>query len=415
MSDAQARPLRVLVCSTGIPHAESFKGLSASLMSLYGYIDNLARTGHRVLHLLILDKARQDPAQLAAYTAAMSARGIDVVAWETGNLLEDRSHSWEAHRPRELPANIRESIAAWKPDTAFCLDVFVAGILLRHKPCPTLVQVHDPKFQTLWFHSLYETKERWSYALQLPFDWWRCRLWKTFYTRTLRQADRVITVAQSTVRPLARMGIASRYVPMAWPDVTRPWTGPPPPPSGTPTFLFLGNLSGLGSRSALHFLLEGIYPRLVKAWGAGNFSLLICGAHTLPKWVQPTIATMPEVTFLGFVDDLEGILLRCHAALAPMDVKVGNRTRILTAMSLGVLTINHVNTALGNTGLRDGVTCYLAGDPETFVERMRRAVDRPPEVDAIIERARKLFDDEFRPDAATATLSDELRAMLVQA
>lgn len=401
--------MRILVCSANVPQPAATKGLSASMMTLYGYVDTFRKKGWPILHVLALDK-RADPAMLEAYRKDIESSGGEVVVWTSEFATYPRKHSWSDFHAATVPDEVRTKIRAFRPDAGFCLDVFAAAVLQPLPEVPLLVQVHDPKFQTLWYHALYETREHPAHALRLPFDWLRVRAWKRFYRDTLLQVKRVIAIAKSTEYQLGLLGVPSHYVPISWPEAQRPASVPARPTQ--PTFLFLGNLSGVGSRSALHFLLEHVYPRIVQHWGKGGFIVNICGPHTASAWTMSAIAARPEIRFLGYVDDVESLMLSCHAVLAPIDVKVGNRTRILTAMSLGVPVIAHANTALGNPSLVDGETCFLANDAPTFVERMDRAYQGGPAIDRMVTAAKTAFDTQFAPDAAGKLLVRELEAML---
>ena len=86
--------------------------------------------------------------------------------------------------------------------------------------------------------------------------------------------------------------------------------------------------------------------------------------------VANLIADNPEFQWLGFVPDIDSVITACHAVLFPIDVAVGNRSRILTALCKGALVIAHRNVALGNPALVDGRTCALAATPEEFIDRM---------------------------------------------
>jgi glycosyltransferase involved in cell wall biosynthesis len=102
----------------------------------------------------------------------------------------------------------------------------------------------------------------------------------------------------------------------------------------------------------------------------------------------------------------------CHASLAPIDVPVGNRTRILSAMAKGSLVIAHRATALGNPDLVDGETCYLAADARAFARRMIDAVEHAELSESVIAKARRCYHAHFRPEAATQVVVDEFRRLL---
>jgi glycosyltransferase involved in cell wall biosynthesis len=96
----------------------------------------------------------------------------------------------------------------------------------------------------------------------------------------------------------------------------------------------------------------------------------------------------------------------------PIDVPVGNRSRILTAMAMRSLVIAHANTALGNPDLVDGETCYLAADAKGFVEAMVAAVDDPARREAVVDRALRCYRERFHPERATGRLAGRVAALL---
>ncbi|MCK5640710.1 MAG: glycosyltransferase family 4 protein, partial [Gammaproteobacteria bacterium] len=166
--------------------------------------------------------------------------------------------------------------------------------------------------------------------------------------------------------------------------------------------------AALGSRSAFHFLINRLYSEMVRHWGKEGFRVYIAGLRDLPAWAARAINKRPEFIFLGFVDDLDGLMAASDAIIAPIDVSVGNRSRIVTAMAKSALVIAHRNTALGNPSLVDGETCYLAVTPGEFSEAMVRAVAGGPDITEIIQRAKQSYEAEFAPDVASQMLIDSL-------
>jgi hypothetical protein len=71
--------------------------------------------------------------------------------------------------------------------------------------------------------------------------------------------------------------------------------------------------------------------------------------------------------------------------------------------------VAHGNTALGNPDLVDGVSCYLAETTEGFVNRLRRAVEKPDEAAAVAERGYQVYKTRFSPDAAVPPLVEIVR------
>ena len=108
---------------------------------------------------------------------------------------------------------------------------------------------------------------------------------------------------------------------------------------------------------------------------------------------------------MGFVEDINSLMSQCHAVLAPIDVPVGNRSRIITAMAQGVPVIAHKNTSLGNPSLVNGVTCFLCKTSQEFVNAMKLAYERDNKIDQMIKNAKRCYENEFLPDKACEALS----------
>jgi glycosyltransferase involved in cell wall biosynthesis len=176
-----------------------------------------------------------------------------------------------------------------------------------------------------------------------------------------------------------------------------------------PTFLFFGTLAGLGSRSAMRLLANRIYAQMLARWKPRGFRILIAGRGELPKWFADRIADKPEFEWLGFVPDIDSVIASSHAVLFPIDVAVGNRSRILTALCKGALVIAHRNVALGNPALVDGQTCALAVTPKEFIDRMVRSVEDEHWARAVAEQGRRCYEELFSPKRAASRLICRLR------
>ena len=401
-------PFRIAVVSTGIPHREPHPRLSASMLILYHYLRGFRARGAQIHHLLLLEAASNIAELFSAYEREASAwGGCRVRRIQIPSLYAPRARVWSPRSPAPLPAPAVAFLSEAKPDVIFCLDAVAAALIQDVPVAPKVVQVHDQLFQVKWFHALYRLREHPLSFLSLPIEWIRCRQWRLFYVRALKDAARIPCAVHSAARELCRIGIHAAYLPFPWPAL-RGVGGVQQLPE-KPTFLFLGNLSGLGSRSALHYLFRKLYPELLRQWGADGFRVFISGTNKASDFIFDNIRARPELEFIGFVQDIEALLLSCHGAIAPMDVKTGNRSRVITSMSLGCPAIAHRNVALGNPSLKDGETCYLAKDPREFAQKMKRAFERGPEVLAIIARAKESYEREFEPEVAVEAMLKELR------
>lgn len=400
--DPRVAGARLAIWTHGAPHPTE----GASTVLFWQYVHGLRAAGFEVLSVVLREPDHSSVERLREYEALARAEGITVAVCEAPAFLEERRHAVRL-RTEALGAAL-EAVTTFRPHAHFGLDL-LAGWAAGRAREPRVVWLGDLRFQSLWYHALYEARERPAAALQLPLALVRSGGWRRAYRQALEEAT-VIVSSKSSEAVLARIGVRAEYQPYPWPSQE----GEPSAarPAGVPTFLFLGTLGALGSRSAFHFLLERLYPALVRRWRQRGFRVLIAGRGALPSWAAAAIEETPELEHLGFVEDLTGLLGHVHAAIAPISVPVGNRSRILTALAAGTVVVAHENAALGNPDLVDGVTCYLAGDAEAFVERMARTVDAPAEAREVAARGHELYQSRFRPDVAVRGAVDTLAAVL---
>jgi len=390
---------RLLIISPGVPH----KSEGASSVLFYHYIEQLKNAGFRILNALLCDPIHE-PGEyqrvLATYRQELESAGqFDIRVVRSRGFIRRGPLSIRLDTKSLQP--LKEPVEAFMPDIVLCFDLMSAWVA-RALNCrgTSVAWLGDLNFQTGLYHALYGSRERPILALKIPVEWFRALLWRRIYRRVLSGFKAVIVSSKSSEDQLARIGIKCRYLPYPWPNLRTSDSTSGSETGATPTFVFFGNLAALGSRSALHFLIRKLYPKLVERWGHGGFRILIAGTGGLPGWALRAMKARPECEVLGFEENLDGLLASCHAMLAPIAVPVGNRSRIVTAMAKGSLVIAHKNAAMGNPDLVDGETCYLAGTADEFVDRMKSAVTDPTRNAQIVDRARQVYNSRFRPEAA---------------
>ena len=102
--------------------------------------------------------------------------------------------------------------------------------------------------------------------------------------------------------------------------------------------------------------------------------------------------------------DLGVILSGCHALIAPIEVPVGNRSRILTALANGLPVIAHANTALGNPDLISSVNCCLGKNSDEMLEHFYSILGDHCYADRIAQGGQQLYLDKFHPLVACEAL-----------
>lgn len=408
----QSPKSRVVLFCPGIPH----RNRGASSVLFFHYIKSFVHRGYSVLNVLLLDPAHVDDPALHEYQSSFGKN--DKIQFEIffaksfvrlGRVTADLDIE-------TLDATTIERIRVFAPDSIFCLDFLstrIARVVFPKKLNRFATWLGDLNFETQWYHALYALKENRYRGLKLYYRLAltaiRCQHFIRDYRQTLREVRIVIASSKSGEKRLARVGISSTYLPYPWPEETALTELPAPT---KPTFLFLGTLAALGSRSAFHFMDGQFYKRLVDLWGPEGFEILITGSMQMPAWAQQMFETRPQFKLMGFVDDLTALMRSCHAVIVPIDVPVGNRSRVVTAMANQVLVVAHRNVALGNPALVDQETCLLASDTDGFVAAMKRTVDDRAYAQMIISKARRAYEDNFEVEIACAELHRRLDPLL---
>lgn len=397
--------MRIGVICQGLPHPSR----GASVVLFHHYILEAVKWATAV-RLVVLDQANSAPsAEALDQTAERYGGGAQFDLVRIGGFPQVRHGAATGlHINREIEASVHRSLADFRPDVVLCFD-WVAAAIVARADWPRVVWLGDLQFEALLWHTRFSIQEGSRRYDRLALLGLRIHQIKRFYRRILKGAD-VVVSSKSSEDHLRALGLESRYLPYPWPELAGDRSRSKAP--NKPTFLFSGTLGALGSRSAFHTLFRDIYPRTCAAFSKGGFSILITGAGELPEWVTREIADRPEIRFLGFVDDLGATMDECTAFIAPIDVPVGNRSRILTCMSVGLPVVAHVSTALGNPLLVDGDTCLLAHDADGFVDAMER-VNRDQEfAAAMAARARAAYLANHAPEVANPLLIEHLSRVI---
>lgn len=400
---------RLLLCVQGVPK----ESLGASIVIFWHYISRLRELDFDILNFLFIEKDHFSEADLSDYLGKVAEPGkFEVVPFWRDSFYKPDWFSISLNE--EAAGRARERGTSFRPDIIVCLDLLSTWIV-SSVPCRAkIVWLGDLNFDTTWYHAWYGAKENPLQAWRLPRAWIMSRAWKRIYREVLKGVDSIIGSSKASEGRLQAMGISSVYHPYPWPDLSRAKGSLPVSPESVPSFLFFGHLAALGSRSALHFMLEELYPRLVSLWGRNGFQIFIAGKADLMPFARKALVAKPEFKYLGFVEDLEGLIGRCHAVIAPIAVPVGNRSRIVTALSMGALVIAHKSTALANSDLVHGETCFLAGSAEEFARWMRFAFEHPAEAARIKGSARQCYQSKFHPLAGSQPMVDEIHRLLAR-
>lgn len=172
---------------------------------------------------------------------------------------------------------------------------------------------------------------------------------------------------------------------------------------GTPTFVFLGGIDFPPNRDGLSWFLMNCREEVLAA--IPDFKLLVVGRgseNLLPEaddWGQ-------HVRPLGWIDDLDDVLLSSAALVSPLRIGSGTKIKVLEALSRGLPVVATPQGVLGlDVGRADG--CLVAPTPAEIAALLAEAAE--VEVNrSLSEAARESWRTRFAPSVATAAYDEAL-------
>ena len=389
---------KIIVIIEGLPSPK----IGASAVIFYWYIKALKKAGYDLLCLVITKK------EIEFKELEQISKSIDEIEGiKIQTIISKKSIIYNPILgPKKIDSNlaleVSKNINLFKPEVIICFDLIAAWSATEIKFVKKLVWLGDLNFETYWHHIFYSLERKDYKNALLNFLYFRP--WKKIYKNVLEGCSKIIVCSKSSERQMKMLGIESEYLPYPWPTeklINRK-------PGSIPTIAFYGSLSGLGSLSAVRILIKEIYPKLVNKFGKKGFVIKIFGSGKLPDFAQIIVEKNKEFEFLGYVDDIRIELAECHALIAPIEVPVGNRTRIITALSYGLPVIAHENTALGNPDLLSGINCLLGKTASEFTNHFFKIYAEPEYASEISKNGMNLYIEKFLPHNASRLFIDKL-------
>ncbi|HYZ77583.1 MAG TPA: glycosyltransferase [Gaiellaceae bacterium] len=181
-------------------------------------------------------------------------------------------------------------------------------------------------------------------------------------------------------------------------------------PNPKPRMLLIGHLRGIATISGLYVFVEEILPALTTALGPERFDVEIVGAHDPPTSLRPALDAHPAVHLRGHVEPPDEEFLRADVVLVPTPIETGPRVRILSAFSYGCCVVAHEANRLGIPQLVHDENVLLA-DTAGLARETLRALADPELRERLGRRGRELYEAEFTPEKAGATIVQELERL----
>lgn len=389
---------KITIVVQGVPHPS----VGASSVVFYWYIKALKAAGYEIL-CLIIEKSELNPADLTQFSESMGQdETFHAKVLVCANPIVHHAILGPRSVDRELALSVSEQVNVFAPAAIICFDLLAAWTTMFCKTTKKIVWLGDLNFETYWHHIFFSLERR-DYRNALE-NFLYFHPWKRCYIKALNGFSKVIVCAKSSVKQMSLLGIQSEYLPYPWPaDEQLVRT-----PDKMPTIAFFGSLAGLGSLSAVRMLTKEIHPKLIEKYGRNGFRIKLFGYGKFPKFARNIIEKNPEFETLGFVDDIRPILSQCHALIAPIEVPIGNRTRIITALAYELPVIAHANTSLGNPDLLSGENCFLGTTANQLTNYFFEIYANRNLSERLAKNGKELYMSKNNPAVAAKLLIDKL-------
>ena len=228
-----------------------------------------------------------------------------------------------------------------------------------------------------------------------------------------QRADLVVGIAANECAELRAGGHNNvELLPMSWPRATRvererAWVD-----AGILRLLHVGRIDSLPSFRSLQFILADVFP-LLSPSVLDRLELVVVGEvrdSERSASIRALASAYPQVSFLGFVEDLRSVYATCDLQVVGSTAATGLRTRIVQSFAFGVPVLSTTVGAEGLEGLSPGDDILLADSDHAFADRLVELTEDPGQLAAVADRARATYDRSFSREVVAERLGAMLRS-----
>ena len=390
----------LVILTEGLPSKET----GASTVIFYQFINYLLKKNKDV-HILAILKKNIKKKEKKKFLDSFKKRQIK----SYNQVIYDNMYNHNKYNillknidTKRLDEKIIDKIKNINPKKILALDITAGSFAKQIFKKNIYVWLGDLNYRTFWYHFYYNYKNTIKYYFYYAYVKLIISKWKYFYKKVLYETKN-ISGSNINIKDLNNIGIKTKYHPYPWPINNK---NARVKKEKKPSFVFFGNLSGLGSKSAINYLISKIYPKFTENWGSNGFKIYICGTYKFNSIYYDKIKELKNIKLMGFVKNINDLVLKCHGCLFPIDVPVGNRSRIVTAMGSRWPIIAHINVSLGNPSLKSGYNCFLAKNIDEFLNYSRTVFEKDGISKKITANAYKSYKINFSPDNSLKKFSE---------
>ncbi len=204
---------------------------------------------------------------------------------------------------------------------------------------------------------------------------------RRYERRALRVVDSSIAISEADARALGQLaGTEVTVVPtFIEPGAQRVES------TKAPALAYTGLLAWQPNSQGLDWFCKEVWPLVRARMPAAMLTIAGPGLRRTPNGALavPSLWSLPGITTVGYVDDLEEVYRRSVAMIAPIIGGSGVRMKLLESMRAGMPTVTTTDGAAG-LAVEDGREMLIADDAPGFADRIVRLLSD----EALRERVR---------------------------
>lgn len=306
----------------------------------------------------------------------------------------------ERTRSKEMRALVESEVVDFRPDVLFADGWLAAQYVPRDAACLKVLHEHNAEFE-LWQRQaeLEGGIRRWLAKRE-------ANRVKRYEGALLGQFDAVLAVSPDDRRALGRIGgdlNRIRVLPNV-PDATL-LEAPSPSFAGTgPVILYFGTLSWQPNIEGLERYVSFAHKQVLKR--VPEAKLVVAGKGASPELIR-RLAMVPNVEYVGEVDDPEQIYSRARVAIDSSRSGGGTRLKILNSLARGIPVVASQEAARG-LDIVPGEHLMVARNEHGFVDGVVTLLNDAARWRILSENGRALVRARYVPESAFTALDEVL-------
>lgn len=197
-------------------------------------------------------------------------------------------------------------------------------------------------------------------------SWWDWKRWEWFERRAVERARRVVVMSG---KDAALLGIGEKAVVIANGVDLERFRAAPEREGGVPELLFVGSFRHFPNVRAFEFLIEEVWPRLVRR----DVRLtVVAGPQPELYWTPRELDE--RITVHGYVADVQPLYERAALVVIPTVVSAGTNLKALEAMA-SQRAIVSTPSGVAGLGLEHGESVWLAETGEEFAAGIEKLLE----------------------------------------